>query len=88
MDTDAYRESLSASCRRQYDEYPESTLHVSSESYTRDLMLAQDKGLIIFTVDCALEPENVAWVSATSRDLGFVPFVGSRALDQFVEPVP
>ena len=88
VETDAYRDALSPACRRQYDEYPESTLHVSSEAYLRDLQLAQGKGLIIFTVDYALEPENVAWVYRTSRGLGFVPFVGSRALDAYVAPVP
>jgi hypothetical protein len=37
--------------------------------------------------DYALEPANVAWVYETSRALGFVPFVGSRALDRYVDPV-
>ncbi|MCP5100816.1 MAG: hypothetical protein GY943_35140, partial [Chloroflexi bacterium] len=88
IDSDAYYDSLSAACRRQYDEFPESTLHVSSEEYLRDLALAQSKGLVIFTVDYALEPDNIAWVYETSRSLGFTPFVGNRALDQFVEPTP
>ena len=88
IDTDAYYDSLSAACRDQYDEFPESTLHVSSEEYLRDLKLAQSKGLIIFTVDYALEPDNINWTYETSRDLGFVPFVGGRALDRFVEPFP
>ncbi|MFQ5398453.1 MAG: endo alpha-1,4 polygalactosaminidase [Anaerolineae bacterium] len=88
VDTEAYYESLSPVCQAQYDEFPESTLHVSSEEYLRDLKLAQSKGLVIFTVDYALEPENVAWVVETSRGLGFVPFVGNRALDQFVAPEP
>ena len=39
-------------------------------------------------VDYALEPDNAAWVYEMSRGLGFVPFVGSRALDRYVEPVP
>ncbi|MEW6717550.1 MAG: endo alpha-1,4 polygalactosaminidase [Chloroflexota bacterium] len=85
VDTPAYYASLSPPCRVQYDQYPDSTLHVSSEAYLRDLKLAHSKGLIIFTVDYALEPENVAWVYETSRGLGFVPFAGSRALDQYVE---
>ena len=41
--------------------------------------------MIIFSVDYALEPENVSWVYETSRGLGFVPFVGNRALDRYVE---
>ncbi len=88
VDAAAYRDSLSAACRRQYDQYPESTLHVSSEWYLHFLTLAQGRGLIIFTVDYALDPENIAWVYETSRDLGFIPFVSNRALDGFVAPVP
>ena len=88
VDTEAYRESLSRRCRRQYDGYPESTLHVSSEAYLHDLQPAQSQGLSVFTVDYALEPENVAWVYQTARAMGFVPFVGSRALDSFTPPVP
>ena len=88
VDTDAYRESLSPQCREQYDQYPESTLHVSSEEYLGQLDLAHRKGTLIFTVDYALDSDNVAWVYETSRALGFVPFVGSRALDQYLEPEP
>jgi cysteinyl-tRNA synthetase len=88
VDTAAYRDSLSSACRRQYDEYLDSTLHVSSEWYLRDLRLAQSKGLVIFTVDYALDADNIAWVYETSRGLGFTPFVGIRALDRFVTPVP
>jgi endo-alpha-1,4-polygalactosaminidase (GH114 family) len=84
----AYRDSLSEACLRQYEEFPESTLHVSSEEYLSDLKRAQNKGVLIFTVDYALDPDNVDWVFERSRRLGFIPFVGNRALDQFVEPVP
>ena len=83
--TEAYRDQLSDACRQQYDDFPDSTLHVSSEEYLQQLTLAYDKGEIIFTVDYALEPEHIAWVYETSRALGFVPFVGNRALDQYVE---
>jgi len=86
LDTAAYRRSLSAECRRQYDQFPDSTLHVSSDEYLYYLQRAKSRGLPIFTVDYALDPENVEWILETSRDLGFVPFVGSRALDEFVEP--
>ncbi len=86
VDSDQYVQSLSGGCLRLYQEYPESTLHVSSESYLEALQFAQVKGLIIFTVDYALRPDNVDWVHCTSRSLGFVPFVGNRALDSYVEP--
>ena len=88
IDTETYRQSLPPACRALYDEFPDSTLHVSSEEYINDLTLAQRQGLPIFTVDYALEPENVAWVYETSRALGFVPFVSNRPLDRYVEPVP
>lgn len=88
IDTEEYRSSLSPACRRQYDEYPDSTLHVSSEEYLTYLDLAQRKGLPVFTVDYALDNDNVAWVYQTSRERGFVPFVGNRALDEFIEPIP
>ncbi len=86
VDTTAYRQSLSPACRRTYDNYPESTLHASSEAYLADLAWAQMKGLIIFTVDYALDPDNVAWVYQQARSLGFIPFVSNRALDRYVEP--
>lgn len=88
VDTDEYRRSLSPECRRQFDRYPESTLHVSSEEYLEDLLLAQSKGVVIFTVDYALDPKNIAWLFQKARGLGFIPFVSSRGLDRFVEPVP
>jgi cysteinyl-tRNA synthetase len=86
VDTAAYRRSLSPACRRMYDDYPESTLHFSSETYLVDLARAQRKGLIVFTVDYALDPDNVAWVYQQARSLGFIPFVSNRALDRYVEP--
>lgn len=88
IDTQAYYEDLSPACQEQYDEYPESTLHVSSQEYIEYLTAAQSSGLTIFTVDYATEAENVNFVYRTSRGLGFIPFVSTRFLDQFVEPVP
>ncbi len=87
VDSVTYRLSLSPACRRTYHAYPESTLHVSSEEYLHELAVAQRQGLPIFTVDYALEPENVAWVYRTAHELGFVPFVSSRGLDRYVDPV-
>jgi cysteinyl-tRNA synthetase len=86
IDSEEYVDSLSDICREQYETYPDSTLHVSSEYYLKDLQLAQEKGVPIFTVDYALEEENIDWIYSTSRRLGFVPFVGNRDLDQYVEP--
>ena len=88
IDSAEYVASLSAPCLEQYTEYPDSTLHVSSEWYLNDLQVAQAQGVTIFTVDYALEPENIAWVYAESRSYGFVPFVSNRGLDQYIPPVP
>jgi len=88
IETGAYLESLSDPCRRQHDEFSDSTLHVSSEEYLAALSVAQGRGVLIFTVDYALDRDNVAWVHETSRALGFVSFVGSRALDEYVDPFP
>jgi endo-alpha-1,4-polygalactosaminidase (GH114 family) len=70
-----------------YYDFPDSTLHVSSEEYIYYLTLAHDKGTIIFTIDYAVEPENMEWVYKTSRELGFVPFVSERALSLYLDPV-
>ncbi len=88
IDSTAYYDSLPPACQRQFDKFPESTLHVSSEEYLFFLDLAQEKEIPVFTVDYALKPENVAWIYATSRELGFIPFVGNRGLDLFFAPVP
>ncbi len=88
IDSDAYYDSLPPICQDQFDEYSESTLHVSSEEYLHYLNIARQKGFPVFTVDYALEPENVAWVYQTSRNLGFIPFVSNRGLDMYLEPVP
>jgi cysteinyl-tRNA synthetase, unknown class len=86
IDTDAYYNALPDACQAQYNAYPESTLHVSTEWYLDDLTYAQDAGLPIFTVDYAVQPENIAQVYATSRGYGFVPFVSRRALDVYLPP--
>jgi cysteinyl-tRNA synthetase len=88
IDTDAYRASLPPACRRQYERYSASTLHVSTEHYLRQLALARAAGKVVLTVDYAAQPDNVAFVYRTSRSLGYVPFVTSRALDQYLPPVP
>ena len=86
IDTDAYYQSLAAECQELYTLFPESTLHVSSQEYLYYLTMARDKGEIIFTVDYALQAENVAWIYETSRSYGFVPFVGPRPLNRYLPP--
>lgn len=88
IDTDEYYDSLSPECQHQFDEFPESTLHVSSEEYLYYLELAQQEDIPVFTVDYALKPENIAWTYQKSRSFGFIPFVGNRALDRFIAPMP
>ena len=86
VETDAHVESLPEGCRQMYEEFPDSTLHVSSEWYLDQLTELADLGLPVFTVDYAEDPDNVDFVLKTSRELGFTPFVGVRFLDQYVPP--
>jgi len=88
IDTDGYLEALSPLCRSYAESDPDSSLHVSTEEYLTDLELAANKGETIFTVDYALDPDNIARAYEASRAHGFIPFAGSRALDQFLDPVP
>jgi cysteinyl-tRNA synthetase len=81
VDTPAYYNALSPGCQRLYAEFPDSTLHVSSDSYLYYLTMARDKGLPVFTIDYAVQPDNVSWIYATSRRHGFIPFTSERALD-------
>ena len=84
VDSEDYVNSLSPECRRQHDAYPDSTLHMSSEEYLRDILPARQKGLPVFTVDYALDPRNIARIYTLSRSYGFVPFAGNRTLNTFV----
>ncbi len=86
IETVAYVNSLSDACRQLHEDYPDSTLHVSSEEYLGYLTLARERGLIVFTVDYALEPDHVTWVHTTAREYGFIPFTGPRSLDRYIPP--
>jgi cysteinyl-tRNA synthetase len=86
VETDEYVESLPDGCRRMYEEFSDSTLHVSSEWYLEQLTELADLGLPVFTADYAEDPDNVEFVDETSRGLGFIPFVGVRFLDRYVPP--
>jgi cysteinyl-tRNA synthetase len=83
-----YYDSLSPICQSQFDDDPDGTLHYSSEEVLYYLNIARLRSLPVFTVDYALEPENMAWIYETSRELGFIPFVSNRELDMYFEPVP
>ena len=84
IDSASYYDSLSPACKRQYDAYPESTLHVSSEEYLQDLRPARQMGMPVFTVDYALSEDHIAAAFTQSMANGFVPFASSRALNVFV----
>lgn len=81
IETLAYINSLSRLCRQQHEDYPDSTLHVSSAEYIDNLRVALRRGLVVFTVDYAVKRQNIARAMSLSRQYGFVPFVGERALD-------
>ena len=86
IESAAYLDSLTAICRQQHDEYDDSTLHVSSAQYIHDLQVAQAQGLRVFTVDYAVQAQNIARVRRLAVGYGFLPFVGERALERFWLP--
>jgi cysteinyl-tRNA synthetase len=86
IDTEEYEASLSEGCLQQYLDFPDSTLHVSSEEYLISLDAVSGTGLPILTVDYAADPANVQFVLEASRDRGFIPFVGTRLLNEYVPP--
>lgn len=86
VDTEVYERTLSDECLQQYAEFPESTLHVSSEEYLLSLDAIRAMGVPVLTVDYATTQVNVDFVLEISREHGFVPFVGTRLLDEFVPP--
>ena len=88
MDSAAYLQNLSQGCRNQYDQYPDGTLHFSSDSYLQRLILPRDKGRIIFSMDYTLRPDNVAWVYKTSRRIGFDTFAREWRLGICLAPFP
>ncbi len=81
-----YLFSLSSECKRVYLTYPDSTLHMSSSSILVYLEQARAQGLPIFTVDYALNEDNINEVYAKSHKLDFKPFVSNRFLNIFIEP--
>ena len=84
IDTTEYYNSLSPLCQQMYDDFPDSTLHVSTESYLYYLDMASDNNIPVFTVDYAVQQNNINAVYMDSRDLGYIPFVGERALANFI----
>ncbi len=86
IDDAAYVDTLEGGCLELWEDYPESTLHVSSQGYLEDLEAVAAAGLVVFTVDYATEADHVRFVLDESRDRGFVPFVGVRSLDRFEPP--
>ena len=88
VDTDVYYNALPPLCQQMYDDFPDSTLHVSSEWYLNYLTLAQEKGLPVFTIDYTVQPNNINSVYAQSRQHGFIPFTSERALDMYQPLVP
>jgi cysteinyl-tRNA synthetase len=84
VETKRYLDQLSPVCRLQHNNFPDSTLHMSSEEYLEYMKAAQSFGLVVLTVDYALDPANINWVRKESRRHGFIPFVGARSLDSFV----
>lgn len=84
IDTTAYYNSLSPLCQQMYTDFPDSTLHVSTESYLYYLDIALSKNIPVFTVDYAVMPVNISTVHSQSRALDYIPFTSERDLDVYV----
>ena len=83
-----YLASLSPPCARAYREGRAPILDFPAEQQLVPLLgQARDAGLVVFTVDYALQPANVAEAVRRSRSFGFKPFVGARSLKQYQAPV-
>jgi len=84
----AYKASLSAACRKAFRRSGSGAMHaVGYDAIVPMLKIAAGRGLSVFTVDYARAPSHVDNVMRESRALGFVPFVGSRRLDSFVDEI-
>lgn len=82
-----FRATLNAACRKAYARDTNGAMHAAGESANVPLLQhAKDAGKVVFTVDYASAPENVAFATARSRSYGFVPFVGRRSLKTWAEP--
>lgn len=86
VDTVAYYNSLPPDCQEQFLADPDCTLHTSSEYYLTNLAVADQYGIPVFTVDYALEQDNIDDVYESSLGLGYTPFTSSRGLDTYVAP--
>ncbi len=86
IETRAFENSLSRACLQLYRDYPDSTLHVSSQSYIDALQTARANGVAVFTVDYTLKPRNIRAAINRARSLGFIPFTSARALDRYHPP--
>jgi endo-alpha-1,4-polygalactosaminidase (GH114 family) len=86
--TPAYLARLSSACRRAYYDGRAEILDYAHEEYVAPQYLAaRAAGLATFNIEYALQPENVYEAVQRSRSLGTAPFVGSRALAEFIPPM-
>lgn len=80
--------TLNSQCRRAFRRDTANAMHfVGEEAIVPLLGLARASGKAIFTVDYAIDARNIAAAAERSRQFGFIPFVGARALTQIVPPI-
>lgn len=83
-----YLKGLDAKCLKAFKANTAGAMHFPGlEAVVPVLQSAQMKGKPVFTVDYASQQRNISKVMNESRNLGFVPFVGSRELSSFVPVV-
>jgi cysteinyl-tRNA synthetase, unknown class len=84
----AFIASLNKLCRRAFGRDKANAMHFVGEAAIVPMLQgAQAAGKTIFTVDYAVEGDNVKAIMSASRGNGFVPFAGARLLKDYVGPV-
>lgn len=82
----AYLARLNAACRKSHDKDPASAMRYAGEEVLVPLLQrAQISGKTVFTVDYALQEDNILAARNASRSFGFVPFVGARNLNTIIQ---
>jgi cysteinyl-tRNA synthetase len=85
--TNAYFATLPNACREAYNDGRADILNYAQEEYVVPrLSLARERGLAVFHIEYALQPQNVSEVVRRSHALGFHPFLAARSLADLPQP--
>jgi uncharacterized protein (TIGR01370 family) len=85
--TPAFIAALPSACRQAYYEGRAEILNYAQEEYIAPrYRAARDAGIVLFNIEYALEPGNVAEAARLSHGLGTRPFFAARSLADFLPP--